>query len=307
MNAVHFLQEIKFALMRLLKRGERLTLRAYHNKAPGWALFYLFGLLLLWGWDLLFLNRPERKQLEIAFGHSVFVAGVAMVLTFALAWGVVNLLHWFEENEWQLAENFLNSLLNIIRSIPQIIGVLIGYVWITRLMESDRLQKPVSVMILMAVFLSLFIFLEVVDLMQERIRFFKQRDFYNAMRVCAIPTWRIINYDILWKNSLPHLFNKMIAVFSSAIFLQISVDFIISVGLTTRVSAVNLPVTLGSLLADIDSKQDILSIGFSLTHPTYIPQLFFLHLKGISVALLIVFTLLSLFKITSALSERFKL
>ncbi|NOX88803.1 MAG: ABC transporter permease subunit [Calditrichaeota bacterium] len=290
-----------------IRRLELLTIRWSRNSARVWLIAWILGLLLLWLWDFLFLNDPERRLLELAFVHSMFIASLVVALTFLLAWATTLLFQTLEDRRQTTALNVLIFLTNFIRSVPQIIGVLLGYVWITFLMERGSLETTLAIMLLMSVFLSLFIFLEVVDMLRERIAYFRQLDFYNAMRVCGISEWRIINYDILWKNSRTHILNKMIAVFSSAIFLQCSVDFIISVGLSTRVSSVNLPVTLGSLLANIDSKQDILAIGYSLTHPDYLPNLLFLHLQGISVAFVIVFTLFSLFKITNALAERFKL
>ncbi|RMF56578.1 MAG: hypothetical protein D6748_13145, partial [Calditrichaeota bacterium] len=84
-----------------------------------------------------------------------------------------------------------------------------------------------------------------------------------------------------------------------------SIDFIISVGLSTEVSSVNLPVTLGSLLAKIDSKQDILAIGHTLMNPGYIGNLFFEHLQGITVAFLIVFSLICMYKISNGFAERY--
>ena len=202
---------------------------------------------------------------------------------------------------------FVTFLLNLIRSIPQIVGVLFGYVFVSHLIEKGILHSKIVVFPALACIMSVFIFLELVDLMRERIDHYKKLDFYNAMLVCGIPESRIINFDILWKNSRIHIFNKLISVFGVAVFLQCSVDFIISVGLSTNVSSVNLPTTLGSLLAKIDSKQDILAIGHTLTHPGYLPNIFFEHLQGITVAFLIVFTLLSIYNISNGYAERHRL
>ena len=127
------------------------------------------------------------------------------------------------------------------------------------------------------------------------------------MRVCGIPDRRIVNFDILWKNSRLHILNKLIAVLGYAVFLQCSVDFIISVGLSTDVNEVTLPPTLGSLLATIDSKQDILAVGYTLTHPLYAGNLLFEHLQGITVAFLIVFSLFSIHAIAKGYAERNRL
>jgi ABC-type dipeptide/oligopeptide/nickel transport system permease subunit len=174
-------------------------------------------------------------------------------------------------------------------------------------MQERTLENIYLIMLLMALSISLFQFTEIVDLISERIQFYKQTDFFNAMLVCGIKENVIINSEILLKNSIGHIINKFIALFGGTIFLQCSVDFIISVGLSTKVSAVNFPITLGNLLARIDSKQDILAIGHTLMNPTYFSHLFFEHLQGISIAFIIVFSLLCIYKIVNGLSARLEI
>jgi hypothetical protein len=118
---------------------------------------------------------------------------------------------------------------------------------------------------------------------------------------------RIINIEILWKNSRAHLLHKLVAIFGISIFLQCSIDFIISVGLTTDVSSTNFPSTLGSVLAKMDSKQDILAVSTVLVNPSYLPNLLTNHLQGISVAFIIVFTLLCMYQISNGLVKRYEL
>lgn len=272
-----------------------------------WTLIWLLGVLSLWIWDIFFLNAPARDKLEIGFLTSLWMAGLVILSSLTAAWGVVNLLYLTEQKQLRPALMTLNIGLNTLRSIPQIIGILMGYVLITAAIQSGWLSSSFAISFWMSLVISIFVFLEIVDLLQERISYFKKLDFFNAMLVCGIPELRIVNREILWKNSLAQVFNKIISVFGMAIFLQCSIDFILSVGLSTQVSAANLPVTLGSLLAKIDSKQDILAIGSSLTNPAYIPNLFFQHLQGISVAFLIVFTLICIFKIADGFAERHEL
>jgi ABC-type microcin C transport system permease subunit YejE len=182
-----------------------------------------------------------------------------------------------------------------------------GYVILTILIQTGVLTSPLLILIAMAVIIAVFVFLEIYDLLWERIGHFRRLDFFDAMRVCGISERFIINREIIWRSSLVHLINKVIAIFGAAIFLLCSVDFIISVGLSTEVSAVDLPVTLGSLLAKIDSKQDILAIGHTLSHWDYIFRLPFEHLQGITVALVIVFTLLCMYQIGNGYARRFRL
>ncbi|HID38368.1 MAG TPA: hypothetical protein EYP36_02495 [Calditrichaeota bacterium] len=277
--------------------------RLYYQKDKLWLSIWLGGLLLVWGWDRMFLNHPAMQRVETGFLNSFIIAVLVLVFSLLLSWVTVNSL--LLPGRW-LSGLFV-FLLNILRSIPQIVGILFGYVAITVWLQGDVLRSSLSVLVLMAVIISLFVFQEIVDLMLERVEHFRKSDFYQAMLVRGVAESRIINYDILWMNSRIHIFNKLIAIFGTAVFLQCSVDFIISVGLSTTLSSVNLPSTLGTLLANIDSKQDILAIGNTLMNPSYIGKIFFEHLQGVTVAFLIVFSLLSIYKIANGFTERFKL
>ncbi len=279
----------------------------YEQKDKLWFVIWLLGIAALGIWDMLFLNQPAFRQLRIGFYQTIKIALIVILLTAVVSWIVAVLLERLENSRFSALYLAATFVLNIIRSIPQIVGILGGYTLITFWLQNGTLRTPLSVIFAIAVTISLFVFLELVDLIRERIHYYKKRDFYNAMRVCGISENRIINTEILWKNSLSHIFNKLISIFGITIFLQCSIDFIISVGLSTRVSAINLPVTLGSLLAKIDSKQDILAIGHTFGDITYFSRLFFEHLQGISVAFLIVFTLLCVYKISNGFAERYEL
>lgn len=247
------------------------------------------------------------RQIETGFLQTAFIGLLVVLFALLWSWIIVNLQNIFHSQRSGILLLILNFLINLIRSVPQIVGILFGYIGITVLIRGELPDKNWIIILLMAFVISVFIFLELVDLMQERINHFKKSDFYNAMLVCGISERRIINFDILWKNSRIHIFNKLIALLGIAVFLQCSIDFIISVGLSTEVSSVDLPVTLGSLLAQMDSKQDILAIGNTLTHPAYVFNLFFKHLQGITVAFLIVFSLFSIFKISNGFAERYRI
>ncbi|KAA3618440.1 MAG: ABC transporter permease [Calditrichaeota bacterium] len=276
----------------------------YPQKDKLWAITWIGGLMLLWLWDLMFLNNPALRKLEAAFFNTLFIGLLVILFSLILAWMKTMLIHFSKERLNGILFFPVKVLVNLIRSIPQILGILIGYVFVTRMLEKTTLGTT-TIMIFLALIISLFVFLEISDLMLERIDHFKKTDFYNASRVCGISDFHIINFDILYKNSWIHLFNKLIAVFGMTIFLICSIDFIVSVGLSTDVSAINLPSTLGSMLAQIDSKQDILAIGSTLTNPLYFPNLFLRHLQGISVSFLIVFTLFCVYKISDGFARRY--
>jgi ABC-type dipeptide/oligopeptide/nickel transport system permease subunit len=268
-----------------------------------WLYFWMSGIFIIWLWNYFFLNAPARHQVETAFLNMIFISTLVIILSvlFALLY---TLWQQFFKIPLQITGRFL---INLVRSIPQIVGILIGYVFLTILIQNETIQNEFAISAVMALILSIFIFPELSDLLIERIEFFKKSDFYNAMIVCGISKPHIILREILFRNSAHHITNKLISIFGMAIFLQCSIDFIISVGLSTEVSSVNFPITLGSLLAKIDSKQDILAIGYAITHWSHIDNLFFEHLQGITVAFLIVFTLLCLYHISNGYARRHRL
>ena len=278
----------------------------YRQKDKLWFLIWLAGLAVMGFWCTLFLNRPAFLLLQAAFANTLLACLCAVVSSLLLGWSVGVLLFLLEDRH-RLLYLSLTFVLNLIRSIPQIVGILIGYVILTLLIEQGVLQSRQAQLVWMALVISVFVFLEIADLVRERIAYYNKLDFVPAMLCCGIKERRIINREILWKNSRSHLLNKLVSVFGAAVFLQCSIDFIVSVGLSTDVSLSNFPVTLGSLLAKLDSKQDILAIGTALSGVTSFGSLLFQHLQGISTAFVIVFTLFCLYKISNGLVRRYRL
>ncbi len=272
-----------------------------------WFAIWIGGLIALWLWNTAFLNRPAFAQLRVASLNTLLVGVIVVILSTLLGWLSALALHFLEESRSRIPQLLLTFVLNLIRSIPQIVGVLIGYVILTLLVHDEILRSRFAQLLWVAAVISIFVFLEVSDLVRERINYYRALDFYDAMLCCGISERQIINNEILWKNSRTHLLNKLISVFGMTIFLLCSIDFIISVGLSTDVSLSNFPITLGGLLAKLDSKQDILAIGAVFTAPSSLPTLFFEHLQGVSTAFTIVFTLLCLYKISNGLVKRLRL
>ncbi len=272
-----------------------------------WGVLWLAGLALTWGWLGLYLNAPARALVGHACVNTFEGAFAAVAVALVIGWGGAIVLHFLESSRRRGAYLALSFLLNLLRSVPQIVGMLIGYVVITALTLSNVLASDTSRILATSVVTALLMFQEVVDLIRERIRHFESLEFVSALLVCGVPSRVIINREILLKNSVPNLVQKSVALFGRAIFLICSVDFIVSVGLSAEVNLSNLPVTLGSMLAKLDSKQDILAIGTALTDVRVIPTLFVEHLQGISVAFLIVYTLLCVYRVANGLMERYRL
>lgn len=281
------------------------SLRALRqNKDTLWLVIWIAGLLALWLWDVLFLNAPALARIQTAFINTLYGGALVVVLSLIFGWSAGVGLHFLDRSRNRWPYIALTFVLNVIRSIPQIVGILTGYVIITFFIERESLQSHTLQLFWMSFVISLFVFLEVVDLVRDRIGYFSALDFYPAMLCCGIRESRIVNVEVLWKNSRAHMIHKLIALFGSAIFLQCSIDFIISVGLSTDVSSTNFPVTLGSLLAKMDSKQDILAIGSLFGEPELFGRLFTEHLQGVSVAIVIVFTLFCVYQISNGFVKR---
>ncbi|MEW6512226.1 MAG: hypothetical protein AB1428_14850 [Bacteroidota bacterium] len=272
-----------------------------------WCAFWTGGMAILWLWLKGNLNQPALTQIETACVNTLVGALGVVTCSLLLGWGTAMVLHYLDRPRRRKAYLAVSFLLNLLRSVPQMVGMLLGYVALTILIRGEVLPTKLAQLLAVSGITSLFIFQEVADLIRERIRHFMQSDFVNALLVCGVPEITVINREILRKNSFAYLVQKAVSVFGTGVFLVCSIDFIISVGLSTDVSLSNFPVTLGSMLAKLDSKQDILVIGTALIEPRLIPTLFVEHLQGVSVALIIVFTLLSVYKISNGLVDRYRL
>jgi hypothetical protein len=272
-----------------------------------WGIIWGVTMLFLWGWLVAYLNTPARHQYQAAVVTTFVGAAGVVLFSFVLGWTCAMILHAADIQGRRWAYLLVTFGLNVLRSIPQIIGMLLGYVFLTGLIRSETLRSPLLQLVLIAAMTSLFLFHEVTDLIRERIRHHLRLDFVNALRVLGVGESRIINREILLKNCGAHLLQKAVAQFGTALFLVCSIDYIISVGLSTDVSLSNFPVTLGNMLARMDSKQDILMIGASLTDPALLAGIPFEHLQGTSVAFTIVFTLYCAYRMSNALVEKYRL
>lgn len=288
--------------------GER-HLVGYVSRYPDrtWLFLWLGGLGLLLLWDYAFLNAPALAMFLRALENTIFAGMLVVLLSLVAGWVSGTALFLAERRGYRLLYLLGSFLLNLIRSVPQIVGMLAGYVVLTLVIERNGGIQSSTLLFWMSVITAGVVFYDVTDLIRARIAQFAALDFYPAMLCSGVRESRILNIEILWKNSRAHLLQVMIGIFGMAVFLQCSIDFVLSVGLSTEVSSTNFPVTLGSLLATMDSKQDILAIGTTLTDPSYFPYLFTRHLQGISVAFAITFTLLCAYNIANGYVRRRRL
>ncbi len=272
-----------------------------------WTLIWLTGVAVIVIWNGLFLNAPDRTLVITAFLQSLMISAGGVLSASAIAWCWMNAGEWAERRRNMGLSAVIRIAYDSIRSAPQIIGLLIGYAALTLLIRSETLREPLWIMAWMAACFAVVSAPELTELFQERITHFKKKDFFPAMRVCGFSEFRIINRDILWFNGRALFLQKCVSLFGVVLFLQCSIDFIISVGLTNDISSANFPSTLGSVLAKMNSKQDILAVGLSFSDPASIPSLLTDHLMGISTAALLVWTLICFFQIAHELTRRARL
>jgi len=290
-----------------LQRSPSWLKQLFDKKDLLWLVIWIAGLSLLWIWDAIFLNTPAFERIQSSFVNSLLSGLLVVCLALVLGWLLGVGLHLLERSESTSLYGLASFATDILRSIPQIILVLLGYVVLTVLLHEGIIRSTVGQLVWIACTIAAAVTLEVADTVRERINYFRTLDFVDAMLCCGISEQRIINIEILWKNSRTQLLHKLIAIFGVSVFLQCSIDFIVSVGLSTDVSLINFPVTLGSLLANVDSKQDILALSNLFSDPGYLPEIFVRHLQGISVAFCIVFTLLCVYMIANGFVRRHKL
>ncbi len=272
-----------------------------------WVVLWLGGLSGVWLWDTFFLNPLAYELIRSAIANTFYGALAAVALSLSIGWALGIALHFLEERKSRGPHLALIFMMSLLRSIPQIVGLLIGYILLTWMIGQGILQSHASQILWMAFVISLFCSLEVIDLVTERIAYFRTLDYFHAMLCCGMKESRIINVDILWKSSRSHFLHKLVSLFGVAILLQCSIDFIVSVGLSSDVSLSNFPVTLGSLLAKLDSKQDILAMGSMVLDISYLPRILFQHLQGVTVAFVLVFTLVCIYQIADGLMKYYDL
>ena len=269
-----------------------------------WMLWWATGVGACLGWSWWVLSTPAFDRLTEAAWLGLAMG--ILVMIFATAWGWVTCMitHFSLLRGRRVITESMSMLTDVIRSIPQIVGVLAVYLVVSFAVESDVLVSRTAISASIALGVSLFVFLEVYDLMSSRLNHFASNELFNALRVCGMSEFRIVNVEVLWRSSRVMILQKVASLLGVTFFLLCSVDFVLSVGLSTEVHPVNLPPTLGSVLARLDSKQDILALGMSISQPSLIPRLLDRHWQGLATAGLLIFTLIALHFIVRGLSNR---
>lgn len=269
-----------------------------------WTATWLVATAIVLLWNAAFLESAAFDRLLSALGYTLALGIGSVAIATALGWTAGSAFYFLETRGRLHGYAALTFAVNLVRSIPQVIGVLLVYLIVSRLVERETVTATMSLGTLIACGTAAVICVEMIDLVRDRIAHFTRSDFVAAMLVCGVAERRIVHVEILWRNCRSLILYKATALLGVTLFLLCSVDFIVSVGLSADVQAVNMPATLGNVLARLDSKQDILMLGAVLTRPAEWPSLLFRHLQGLSAAFLLVFSLLSIHQIVRHLHRR---
>ncbi len=235
------------------------------------------------------LNPADLTLLLSAIGNTILGNFFALLFVFLFAM----LLILFNERF-----GVASYIIRLISSLPQLVWLMLGYAMINIWIVQEGLSS-FSIILLLSIVFALVLLPEVYLFFSGLIEHSKQRGVYFALRTLGASTTKTVVREVLWRESRTQLFLKFCGLLGHVFFLQISIEFIISVGLAETVGVINFPTSLGQLLVQIGNKQDLLAVGFTLRNLTYLPELFTQHLFGLTVAACIVVGMISTFKIST--------
>ena len=158
----------------------------YKKKDQLWIAIWILVLLFVFTWNAMFLNTPAFNKLITAFINSVTGGIIVVILSAGLGWAATMGSISTTGSNNKIVNIIVGFLLNFVRSIPQIIGILIGYIILTWMLIDETITSHTMQIIWMSLFISLFVFLEITDLLTERINHYRKTDFYNAMLACGM-------------------------------------------------------------------------------------------------------------------------
>jgi hypothetical protein len=239
------------------------------------------------------LNGDDSIALISAIANTAFSISLTILFVFIIGISLTIL------NEYS---PYIRKAVMLIQLIPQIVWLIIAYSFLNEIIVQYAIGymgiiSSSAIMFSFVLLPNVFLFLE------ERLNYEKEHGAYYPLRTLGVSLLRSILSEVLWRQNRVHLFLKMCALVASLFFLQISIEFIISVGLSETIGVINFPLSLGQLLVQIGSKQDLLAVAYSLFNPSYLSTLFSQHLFGLSIAFCIFTGMITSYKISSIASE----
>jgi len=167
------------------------------DPAKFWFRIMIVGLLLIYLWNAAFLYESGFKRWQAALFNSIFVSFVASLLSIFLGWFFSYYKYINEYLDKVVVSKTIIFFIDAIKSIPQVIGALTGYAILTNLTARDYNLSSFVLLILLSFILGLFLFVEAYDMFNERIAYYKDKDFISALRVLGMKESSIINKEIL--------------------------------------------------------------------------------------------------------------
>jgi len=107
-----------------------------------WLIIWISGIFLIGVWDILFLNKPALKKVVAGLTNTFFISLQVLLYSLILAWITAVALHYLETRKHHIGYLCLSFLLNLTRSVPQVVGILFGCIWITSMCKSSGCSIP---------------------------------------------------------------------------------------------------------------------------------------------------------------------
>lgn len=240
------------------------------------------------------LNSGDSIALLSAIAITAVSVLLALILVFGLAVALLVVNEQF---------GGVRRLILLIPLLPQIVWLMIGYSFVNSWIVGQGISDSVTIFLSASLFA--FVLLpEVFQFLEERLAHEKEHGAFFPLQTHGVSLPQLVIREVLWRQNRAHVLLKMCALVGSVFFLQISIEFIISVGLSETIGVINFPLSLGQLLTQIGSKQDLLAVGYALFSPSYGPTLLTQHLFGLSVAISILLGMIGAFKLSSFATEK---
>ena len=119
-----------------------------------WFILWLGGMFGLWLWDAFYLNSLSYELICSALVNTFYGASAAVALSLFIGWLLGLASHFWQNGKARGLYLSLMFVLNLIRSIPQIVGLLIGYILLTFFIGHRILESHLSQILWMAFIMS---------------------------------------------------------------------------------------------------------------------------------------------------------
>ncbi|KPL06466.1 hypothetical protein AMJ86_08400 [bacterium SM23_57] len=160
-------------------------------------------------------------------GHTYFIAIIATLLS-SLLGIVIGILMTLENKLFQMVVKLFVELFEILPRVfflVIVIGIL--HVWIGELDYTPSQAFKVTAIGVLIGFTSIPF---VARLVQRIVEKNYQSDYVLTLKASAVPRYKILFYNVLWKSVLPQLIVQISFVFGLVILIDSSLEYVLSIG-----------------------------------------------------------------------------